>query len=538
VVKPAAALAGAAAALAAVHAAFTAATVVSHTLRHPLQDEFRIAHRYLTTPFPESILATENGHHPVIPGLLRWIQLEWMGGAQWLQVAAAWLAAAAIAIVVARESWKGLRTDPALRVAAISLAVTILFWNATARMFIHAHEAAHVFFAAGFAALALAAALRALEERRPAPWWTLALASCAAALLSFGAGAAAFVAVVAVALLARRWRAAGLLAVATAALFVLYSLALPGREEVGRMSSVTSPAATLYFWLLRMGAVFGEMTRHKESVSFAASLLALATAASIARLWLAGHAFSRLETLAVALFVFGAATNAAIALTRTQYFFEYRDQLFGERFLFWSCVTWAGMGLFACARLAGKATPLRLVACAAIVVLSAGMIPAAKRVHSWAGTKYREVELAAMVVRLDARAPSRIRNVVDHAEEEAYALGREMRKHAAGDFRTEPEVRLGSRLAVEGESGVRIRAGAKRVEGITTPAALYEIALDGTGLARGERLWIVDRSGIVIGAAGPTTGKIEGYVARIDEPARLVRLDAAGRYQALANLAF
>jgi hypothetical protein len=62
------------------HLALTASTVLAFSLRYPLMDQFRPNLRYLTIPFPQSGLLLENGHRPVLPGVVRFVALNWFRG--------------------------------------------------------------------------------------------------------------------------------------------------------------------------------------------------------------------------------------------------------------------------------------------------------------------------------------------------------------------------------------------------------------------------------------------------------------------------
>jgi hypothetical protein len=460
-------------AAAAYHLAVTASTVLSFTLRHPLQDEFRMAWRYLAVPFPESVFLAENGHHPIVPGLVRWAQLEGLGGSQGLQIALAWLCAFVALGFIAREAWRAFRPQPLVAAAAAAIVFALPLWNANARLFIHAHEAAHVFYTTAGVVLALGAAC--------AGRWILAIAGCLLATFSFGAGICAFIAVFAIAVLSRAGpRPMALVAGSAAATLIAYS-ALPGTHEVARM--VPGPeriASALFYFLARLGSVFSEVTRHKAMVCVAASLVPIAMAGDIARRHVRSEALTRLEVLAAGLFVFGAMVNAAIAFGRADYFDAHPDQLFSERFLFWSCLMWTAMVLWTLARvrLGSAHAQAAVLALAAIALLA--FIPPARRVHDWAGTRYREVELAAVVVRLGVRADDVVRRVVDHSPEEAYALGRVMRERRVGDFSGNP---------VTVPSGQPLAAFERRVAPESGPLGSH------------PRFWLRDAQGEVRGAA-------------------------------------
>ena len=78
------------------HLALTASTVLAFSLRYPFMDQFRLNFRYLTVPFPQNVLLLENGHRPVLPGLVRFVELNWLRGTQLLQALTSWFAAAVV----------------------------------------------------------------------------------------------------------------------------------------------------------------------------------------------------------------------------------------------------------------------------------------------------------------------------------------------------------------------------------------------------------------------------------------------------------
>jgi hypothetical protein len=265
-----------------------------------------------------------------------------------------------------------------------------------------------------------------------------------------------------------------------------------------------------------MGAVAAEVTRHKESVALAASLLSMAMVTALMLLWRDRHPFTRLEAFSAGLFAFGAAANAGIVLMRTEYFFVHRDQLFAERYLPWTCIAWAGMAVFSFARLRTTEGPWRRIAAATVVVLLLiAFLPPAKRVNGWAADRYTEVEFAAAILRIGAKAERPVQRVVDRSVTEAYELDAQMRKHRIGDYRFAPDVRLGSPLVVESRAVPSIRMAAKAIAGPTDPSPLFRLsgASSRIDFHRGV-LWLVDRHGQVVGSAFLAPRKAES-LARV-----------------------
>ena len=492
------------AAVTAYHYAFTLSTLLSYGLHHPLQDEFRMTHKYLVAPFPESILTLEQGHRPVIPAFLRWIELHGMAGSHLLQASLAALAGLGALWLVGREAWNGLREERLLQVCAVALGTTLLLWNANARMFFHVPEAAHTVLAAAGVVLAMWAAARALEGGCAPCWWSLSLLACVVATFSIGPGVASFAGVVTIALIGRaRWPVVVAIGAASVMFFLLYAVVLPGSAEVRGAPSLRDLDASLMFWMIRMGAVAAELTRHKEAVSLASAMLSIAMIVLLITLRLRGHPFSRLEAFSAGLFAFGAVANAAIASVRKDYFYAHPDQIYAERYLIWTCMAWAGMGVFAFSRLAGT-SPRRQLACAAVLLLFlAALFPPAKRVNGWAADRYTEVELAAAVLRIGAKADQPIARVVDRGVDEAYDLEAAMRSRQLGDFRHGADIRIGTRLRFDSEQVPTIPATKAPIGGVTHPSPLFRLSapLSDPRFGKASLLWLVEPNGRVVGSA-------------------------------------
>src|SRR5450755_632531 len=184
------------------HLALTASTVLAFSLRYPFMDQFRLNLRYLTIPFPESVLLLENGHRPVLPGLVRLAELNWFRGTQLLQALTSWVAAAVVVAMLLLAVKRDLRGNSVLVASGICAICSLLVWNANARMFIHAYEAMHVFYVTLFAMVAIHCAMRA-PDTGAWTWWVGSIVACVAATFSFGVGFASFAAVAAVTVLRR-----------------------------------------------------------------------------------------------------------------------------------------------------------------------------------------------------------------------------------------------------------------------------------------------------------------------------------------------
>ena len=218
--------------LALYHLLLTLFTVSSFGLRYPFMDQFRLNLRYLTTPFPQNVLALENGHRPVLPGIVRVIELNWLGGTQLLQKLTASLAAIGVAAILWAGIKRDMRKDSVLIAAAVCALFTLLTWNANARMFIHAYEAMHVFYVTLFLVVAIHFVIRDPFERGLKPI-AFSIAACVGETFSFGPGIASFTAIMAIGILQRREpKVLALIAVAAFTTLLLYYFALPGAEGV------------------------------------------------------------------------------------------------------------------------------------------------------------------------------------------------------------------------------------------------------------------------------------------------------------------
>ncbi len=109
------------------------AMIAAFAWPQPFLDQFRLYPIYLELPFPENVLQRENGHRPIIPGLIRVLEIHWLGANQMLQIAFGAFCALATALCAA---WIALREDRLarpLRLAGAMLAVMAVFWLGNAQ---------------------------------------------------------------------------------------------------------------------------------------------------------------------------------------------------------------------------------------------------------------------------------------------------------------------------------------------------------------------------------------------------------------------
>ena len=550
--------------LAAYHVLLTASTVLAFGLRYPFMDQFRLNLRYLTTPFPQNVLKLENGHRPVLPGVVRLIELNWLGGTQVLQALTAWFAAAFIAAMLLLAIKRDLRRSSVLLASGACVVCTMLAWNANARMFIHAYEAVHVFYVIFFVVIAVHFAVRD-PLKADLKSWIFSIAACIAATFSFGPGIASFAAVMVVAVL-RRHRPGILLFISLSAFatFLLYYFALPGAESVQGAISGFSFRATVFFAIARVGAVFAELVRLiVPDLGVQAIVAALAGAVGIAlfvpslvRQWHRNEPFVDTELFGAALFIFGLVTNTLIATIRTSYLLEHPDQLFADRYLFWSCVTWLGLIIYGLQRLVHASRPKQYAAATAILLLSLSAVPPAIWLNQWSAEVYRVSELAAIAMQLGIRNDAQVAEISDGEPAITYRALDEMHTRNLSMFADGTPLRLGDKISIaQPQLTVLVsvvRVGTGRSTDPTVRTLSGELPRSLALQERGAELWFASRDGTLIGRAGltntgnqprnifrlgiPTLVGFQGYVVQSGAPEILLAREKNGIVKELARL--
>jgi hypothetical protein len=538
------------------HFAVTLSTLHAFTLQHAMQDQFRLNLRYLTVPFPLSVLELENGHRPVLPGIARYLELRFLGGAQYLQALTAWGGAALVSLLLLRDAVKAL--PRLLAVCALCLIAMLLWWNANARMFIHVYEATHLFYIVTGLVVAVYCAHAGAQREGLASlvWWVCALLACVVATFSFGPGIATFAALFAVALLMRqRIVVLAAIVLVVAATFGVYALGLPGAEGVRNSSNGFSPAAAIYYFIARLSAPAYEALAHARLqepnrilLSLPWGMAVLLPFVSIVRRWHRRDAFTRFELAAASLLVFGAAANLLIAINRCSYFGQHPGQIFADRYLFWSCVAWLGAGLYALAMLEGARERVRLAAGAACVVVGCAFLASAVWYAAWSSEVYRRVERAAAGLEIGVRDEERMAAISDGVES-TYRSVAAMRRAGTGGFGREEGPRIGS--------VVRIRSGAVPAivmrSGETTGMVMGELPKAAARPVRDAALWLADEDGRLVGRVVmtsdsrggrnflrigvPTLDRFEGYVAADGGSARWLGIVRDGELIAVASIA-
>jgi hypothetical protein len=433
------------------HVVLAIITVSTYAFNYPFMDEIRISLHYIQIPFPRSILQLENGHRLVLPGLLRSIEIKMFQGAPYLQSIASTTAIFSSYYILTRAVMREPEANMFLKLGTAALIASVLFWIAHARMLVHIFESCHILFITFFLVLAIKFAISASSTENSR--WIFAALCCAGATFSFGPGIASFVALFAVALSRRASvKVLAIIVLSAGLCALLYAYGLPGGD--GARHSVTGQIATSIFLLIaRIGAIwvaiFDPYARGNEVSILTGCILGLVgfavTGFAAITQWAKKQPLSEAGMYGIAFFVFGLTANALITISRQEYFAQYPDQLFAPRYLFWSSLTWLGIGLysFSLQRDANRANAFLIVA----ILACACAIRPAFISTGWSATVYRNVELSAIAMYLGVRDDEIVGSVTDGNPLLTYEAAQVMKERQLGPFSFFSGIQIGETAA-------------------------------------------------------------------------------------------
>lgn len=487
--------------------------------RVPYADGWGFLGHFAEAPGWRVIFRTDNGHHEVLPHAVRLIELHAFDARQWLQVACG----IALLLGTLAGAWRVLRTATVAwqRAAAMLVAVLGLCWLGNIRILGHANETVHAYLVTLCVVLGtgLLATARDAREAGRAPWWAAALGVVAA--FGFSSGLASFVAFLVVAFL-RRMRAGAYLVLGASCLATLllrrlgnagvdaamlqfapllqfelmlrwlaapsvYAIwpfadpALAARIPVAAPRAIAEAAADA--WHGAFGPVMLARWPHLLTGALGACWLGFTT-------WRARAGAAPAALLGLGLAWFGAAVGGLIAVARLNYFALYPDQVLASRYVVWSSLFWAGLGIAAVSRASRPRTAVALVLLFAVALLPSqawmwrfggGMRAVAERtaVAAAVGVLDPELELGETDAAQLAHALPAIRRAgaAVFAWPETVALGRRPEEAAqiAVDTAAMSVVPAGNRL---GDAGRRVRFQARS-------DAARLLLVDADGVARG-----------------------------------------------------
>ena len=349
-------------------------------------DQWRQYLNYLNAPFPQNIWLPDNGHRSLLPNLVAWIEIQWFGGSQWLQIAVGLLcglgASATAAWICLRD-----RDVPILyRTAAAFLCFFAIFWLANVRTLFHSTELIHTKLPMACLMFALALCIHATRSsaRSLAPL-IVALALGFAATFSFGYGLSVFIGAFAV--LAARKASRRQFVVCAGGLLLAAALYLGSPGSSGVTASMDfapldnllvgarwlgAPFVTLFTYLWNpdaVGLVRADLAHNivsriagaaaSHGIDLRVSVMPQALFGSLGMLALVFASLRRLRArdasppmeamgLGIAWFSLGAA--GIISVSRLGYFQIHPDQIYADRYLCWPCLFWLGLALVGLSR--------------------------------------------------------------------------------------------------------------------------------------------------------------------------------------------
>lgn len=412
--------------------------IVNFSLRQPFSDEYVNYQTFLNLPFPANVLQSGNGHRPIFPNLLIEAESRWFAADHSLQFTFGLFCAVATALVVALCAWRERRLTAAGRAACAMLGVVCVLGLVNGRMLFHSYESVHIYLLTLSVALAGIATFEAWR-RQQRRWLAWACVACTVAMFCFGSGVASFPAVIVLAFALRlpsRWYAIPC-AVLALCLF-LYLFALPGDQGVRNMLAfrpidsvlvaadwISSPWVRL--WLGHAPPPLEDSFTHampyadlgRQVVASAAwlqgasglswrMLARLAGFAGIGLFLLLLGRFTlvreakptRLQTLALMFCLFALATATVISLGRLDYFVEYPEQIWADRYVVWPNLFWCGLAIL----LVLEAQRLRwrglgAVGAIPLILLPLVALPTQQTYADWAAIVYRHAQQSAAIVR-------------------------------------------------------------------------------------------------------------------------------------------
>lgn len=442
------------AALGAITAAWSFSTLIAianFALRYPAFDQFRLYPIYLELPFPQNAIQIENGHRPILPALLRLLEIRWSNADQNLQLIAGGAALLAtlfaILLTIARER----AIAPLARAAACVSTVLAFCWLGNARMLMHANELEHVYFVTLFVVLALLALYRGAKYDSSG-WVFLAVWFCVGATFTFGSGVASFGALLISAVLLRlRIRYFFWPILSVAASFLIYLFMLPSggnvraslaldleRDIVLPLQWLAAPwmrawlghaeptiDGSIHQGMLAQHGIGDFLTHSANALAYGLGVYypmgeaaAVGAIGLIAYILMMLHAFrrrgvlNRPQALAVGLSTFAAAVSLLVCLARKQAFAMFPLQVFADRYLPWSCMFWLGLAVYAIAAPTNARWREWAVAALALVT-SALLVPSHLVMAGWSAAVHRNVQQSAVAAQLGVWDPQRFPDNAD-----------------------------------------------------------------------------------------------------------------------------
>ena len=494
----------------------TVVVLINFGLRYPFSDQYRIYAHFFEQPLVDAIIGLENGHRPVVAALIRLAEMRWAAADQWVQLAVGSAMALATALTLAVAAWREAALRASARAAAALFAVVGVLWLGNVRMLFHGGEAVHV-YPVTFATVLAALCVFATAKGRSTGWVVVAALLCSVATFSFGSGVASFAALFAVAILLRldwrHWPAPLAIIVADV---VLYLYVLPGSEgaknslalQLDRTVVITLRLLSSPWIFAEAGRLLGAAGRGAPSLALGAIGL-IAYAGGMVDGYRRGRRLPRMQAVAIAIATLGLATAALIGLSRVDYMAAVPDQVFADRYLVWSSLFWAGIGIHLVGAFATAPNGDRYAFGAGIValILAAFLWKTQAMNAGWAAAVHRINQRTAVAARLGIWDAELFPAGADATPEQVRLTQERFREHRWSMFRTasNAETTVGTRLAdiprapsrsaiTSGETiddplrGTALRFAGRYAQGTRLPARPAIVVFDPRGNIAGEAM--------------------------------------------------
>jgi len=500
--------------------------------RRPLWDQYRSYQLLLETPFPGSVLQSENGHRPIFPNLLKLLDLYLDGGHQGVLVLCGGLFALLAFALCAFTLWRERALPPLWRAAGVLGAALALFWLANARMLLHGNESVAVYWVLAWLACGLIAL--AHSTRAPGAIWLAAL-SLVLGCFGFGNGPVIGCALLLLAVLLRRpWRQIAVLAGSFVVVLVFYTVLLPG-PDTARTALALHPAENLAVsmrwlsgpwvqawlglpehpsgfmraamqhrdaggwliasadWLTRR---IGDPLRAQWQFAFWLSAAGAGLLVALSgRTWWRPVEAGATRVLGLGLAWFALGTAVLVGLSRFDYFAQWPHQIFAERYLPWSCVYWLGLLLAMAASLPRRAADATAPAGAvAVAVLAFSLWPSHQIWVGWAAIVDRQSRIFALALAQDQNLPAVDAALAIPAEADTSRTVGLLRR--AGSTLYDPACPPPSDPV--GAVPPLVVSWTDPADGLST-AALRRLQGSWSGPANGVRIWVRDAAGVCVG---------------------------------------
>lgn len=373
---------------------FCALLVMWRAPRVPYADGWRFLGNFVRQGFPGNVFHADNGHYEVLPNAVRVLEMHLLGADQSLQV----VVGMALLLASLGLGWRLLRglQPQQLRAGAMLALVLGLCWLGNVRALGHGNETVHAYAVTLFLLLGTHALVR--RETAPTPGDAAIASVCGLlAALSFGSGIAVFASFLAVAILKRAsWRVTGLLCIAAVLVFLLLraggGAGFPGIAPLRQLDlalrwlaapwlyavwPAVDPAIAAQVPAPALAALLGRVASGWES-AFGPAVLSrwphviIGAAGVGALLWSSLRSWrrrgdNRAQLVGLALAWFALAVGGMVATVRMPYFDLHPEQVVATRYVVWSSLFWAGLGISA---VAGAARPARAVMVVAAMALA------------------------------------------------------------------------------------------------------------------------------------------------------------------------